>query len=446
MDQLTTRTMKKTLLILLITTAIGGMSTSAQQVLTLKDAVTLGLENGYDIRIAKNDIGIATNNNSYGNAGFLPRVDATVGGNVRSSSDKTTLLNGTSTTASPSTVNATAGVSLSWTLFDGMGMFIAKEKLDLLQKQGETGLRVSMENTAAQIVSTYNALVQQKRLVKVFLETMDISKQRVTIAQTARNVGSGSEVALLKAEVDYKTDSSNLVQQGLALSNLKADLNQQLGRAPETAFDVEELPLTSSPMSYAEISAKAMEQNPSLIRARQELAISQLGVRDSKSAILPTVNLNSSYTFNQYDYSAGTNSKFRTHGPYVGVTAGIPLFNGFNIRRNVKNAQLQVGTAELRAQQLEQSLKTDILKTYNAFTTTQSVVDIEQRSLALARKNLDIALKAYAQGSISDIDMRETQKSYVDVSYRLLKGQVDLKNTEVELRRISGTLTVSTQP
>ena len=81
-----------------------------------------------------------------------------------------------------------------------------------------------------------------------------------------------------------------------------------------------------------------------------------------------------------------------------------------------------------------------ILKTYNAYTTAQSVVAIEKKALELAQKNLNIALKAYEQGSISDIDMRETQKSFIDVSYRLINAQVTLKDTEVELRRISGTL------
>ena len=437
--------MKKMLLILLATAALGGTSASAQEVLTLKDAVRLGLENGYSIQIAKNSSSIAANNNTYGNAGFLPRVDATVGGNIKASSDKTTRLDGSTTSVSPRTLNANAGVSLSWTLFDGMGMFIAKEKLDLLQKQGETTLRVNMENSAAQIISTYNAIVQQKQLIKVFTETMSISEQRVNIAQTAKRVGSGSDVALLKAEVDYKSDSSNLVQQNLALRNLKADLNQLLSRAPETAFEVEEQLPTIGPIAYPDIAAKAMEQNPSLIEARQDLSIQQLGIKEAKSAALPYVTLNSSYTFNKYSYTNGAYDALQSHGPYVGVTAGITLFDGFNIRRNERNAQLQVSSMEVRVQQLEQELRTSILKTYNAYTTAQSVVEIERKSLELAQKNLTIALKAYEQGSISDIDMRETQRSFVDVSYRLINAQVNLKNTEVELRRISGTLTLPDQ-
>ena len=435
--------MNQKIVILLIVTIFGWIRASAQEILSLQDAVRIGLENGYSIRITRNNCAIASNNNTYGNAGFLPRVDASVGGNIKTSSDKTSKLDGTTTSTSPKTVNTTAILSLNWTLFDGMGMFIAKEKLDLLQKQGETALRVSMENSAAQIISTYHAIVQQKQLVKVFSQTMSISEHRVKIAQTAKRVGSGSEVALLKAEVDYKTDSSNMVQQNLLLHNMKADLNQLLGRAPEATFEVEERLAPSTPIAYPNIVTKALEQNSSLIEARQELTIQQLGIKEVKSTTLPTINLNSSYSYNKYSYTGGTNDALRTYGPYVGVTAGVTLFNGFNTRRTVKNAKLQANSMEIRVQQLEQELRTSILKTYNAYTTAQSVVAIERKSLELAQKNLGIALKAYEQGSISDIDMRETQRSFVDVSYRLINAQVNLKDTEVELRRISGTLTVA---
>ena len=47
-----------------------------QDTLTLSDAVKIGMENNFSIRIARNDVSIADNNNTLGNTGFLPKVDA----------------------------------------------------------------------------------------------------------------------------------------------------------------------------------------------------------------------------------------------------------------------------------------------------------------------------------------------------------------------------------
>src|SRR5215217_2634924 len=55
-----------------------GISTvSGQEKLTLKDAISIALQNNYDIRLIKNEIEIAKNNANLGNAGMLPIATAT---------------------------------------------------------------------------------------------------------------------------------------------------------------------------------------------------------------------------------------------------------------------------------------------------------------------------------------------------------------------------------
>ena len=48
---------------------------SAQELLTLEEAVRQGLEQNFEVRLAQNDQLVSTNNNSVGNAGMLPTVD-----------------------------------------------------------------------------------------------------------------------------------------------------------------------------------------------------------------------------------------------------------------------------------------------------------------------------------------------------------------------------------
>lgn len=418
------------------------LGAEAQELLTVQDAIKIGVENAYSIRIASNEVAIARNNNSYGNAGFFPKVDATASASTKESTEKVTKLDNSTATTTPRTMSINGSIALSWTIFDGMGMFIAKDKLSLLQLQEETSLRASVESTMAQILSLYNTIVQQNKLISVYEQTMSISQRRMQIAKTGRAVGAISEVALLKAEVDYKTDSSNLVQQKLATENLKAEMNLLIGRAPETKFEVAGQSFEPIELSYKELLAKALEQNPALIRARQEQEVNQLNIKEANSRGLPSITLSSSYTYNSNSYKDAASNKLQSYGPYVGATASIPLFDGFNVRRNVKNARLAASNAEIRAAQAESELRTDLLKAFNLLTTTRTVVAIEQKSMELAQKNVNIAVKAYEEGAISDIEVREAQRSFIDVAFRLLKAQADLKNQEVELKRLSGSLSL----
>jgi outer membrane protein len=52
-------------------------SSTAQEKLSLQEAITIALQNNYDIKLVSNDVQIARNNANIGNAGLLPRVDAT---------------------------------------------------------------------------------------------------------------------------------------------------------------------------------------------------------------------------------------------------------------------------------------------------------------------------------------------------------------------------------
>ena len=47
----------------------------AQEVLTLRRAIEIGLQNNYSILIGENNAAIAENNNNIGNSGFLPFVN-----------------------------------------------------------------------------------------------------------------------------------------------------------------------------------------------------------------------------------------------------------------------------------------------------------------------------------------------------------------------------------
>ena len=49
---------------------------SANDTLTLSDAIQLGLENNYSIKIEANNNKISSNNNTLGNAGFYPIINA----------------------------------------------------------------------------------------------------------------------------------------------------------------------------------------------------------------------------------------------------------------------------------------------------------------------------------------------------------------------------------
>ena len=67
---------------------------SAQEVLTIEDAMKIALENNFEIKIAKNSLKISETNVTVGNAGMLPRVNGVVTNNNTILNTKQTQSNG----------------------------------------------------------------------------------------------------------------------------------------------------------------------------------------------------------------------------------------------------------------------------------------------------------------------------------------------------------------
>ena len=74
-------------LLTIVAIACSTIFTVAQDTLTLSQAIKIGLEKNFSIRLARNSYSIAKNNNTLGNAGMLPWVEAN--GGWRLSSDET---------------------------------------------------------------------------------------------------------------------------------------------------------------------------------------------------------------------------------------------------------------------------------------------------------------------------------------------------------------------
>ena len=93
----------------------------SQQSFDLKQCITTGLEQNYQIRISKNEQKIADNNLTIGNAGFLPTISLNSTYSQRLNSVEQIPADGSAIVKNNNVNNSAfdAGVSLNWTVFEG---------------------------------------------------------------------------------------------------------------------------------------------------------------------------------------------------------------------------------------------------------------------------------------------------------------------------------------
>ncbi len=412
-----------------------------QEILSLEEAIRIGLNSSYSIQIAKNNIDIARNNNSLGNAGYLPRFDFSVNQSNSFLSSYRENSDGTSQTISSNpSYNLTTGVQLSWTVFDGFAMFIRKEKLNVIEQQWELQLRMEVENTIAEIVYTYYNIALNKKLSLYYEEQLSLSKQRLLVAQEKARIGVGYELQVLQAEVDFRADSAQFLRQRNRILNLKADLNRLLNQEPDFNFMVNISIPVPNPANANDIFRKVMDNSTALQNARLLEQIAELELNEMKSLRWPSVNLFSTYNLSQTGTPEGQVQTSRSLGPTVGIGASIALFNGFNAHRRIENARIYAENQMINQEDLAMKLKSSAFKMVNLLNQAIELVLVEEKSVALAQRNAEAAWERFQLGSISDLELRESQNKLIDAQTRLVQAQMNAQAAEIEILSITGDM------
>ncbi len=426
---------------LLFFCGIYACSSSAQELLTLEEAVRITLEKNYNILISKNDVDIADRNVNLANAGMLPSVSGTFNNNNTIQNSTQTRETGVVTernNARGNTLNY--GVGLNWTVFDGFRMFARYDQLKELQRLGDANLQLNVLSTLGDVMERYYNLVQQQQQLKAFDTAVSMSRLRVRTAQTRFEVGKAARLEVLNAQVDYNTDTTNYLQQQVMHRTSQIALNEIMGRDVNVEFRVADSFEIEERLVFAELLSHAMQQNPALRAALISKRIAELDLKQVKANRYPVIGLNSGYNFNRSESALGFATQTSGRGFNYGLNASINIFNGFLQRRNEKNSEVLIRSADLDYQRINQSINAQLASAYQTYLTSLSLVKLEESNQKIASQNLDITLTRYRLGTITQVEIRDAQLNYLNATVRLNNSRYQAKLAEVSLKEISGSI------
>ncbi|GAA4023872.1 TolC family protein [Flavobacterium cheonhonense] len=413
----------------------------AQELLPLEDAVKIALENNYDIKLAKNELKIDELNNSIGNAGMLPTINALVTDNNSITNTKQTQADGSERTLDGArNMNLTYGVGLDWTVFDGLRMFARKEQLNILQKQGEAELKLAILTKISEVYLNYFDLVQQQQQLAAIDTAIVISQERVTTAQNRFSIGKASKLEVLNAQVDLNTDKSLQLKQLETLKNAKIRLNEILARDVQTEFVVANEISVDEQLKYDELKSAAENQNPQLQAQMLTKNSAEQQLKQVKSGRYPTIRITSGYNFTRSEASLGFITQSSNRGFAYGFNASMPIFNGNLQNRNERIAKVQLENANVTLEQQKRSLESQLNAAFASYTTNLELTKVEAQNLKIAAQNLDITLAKFKIGTITPIEFRTAQQNFLEAKVRYSNALYLTKIHEITLKELAGSL------
>lgn len=414
------------------------LATSGQQIMTLENAIDLALESNYGIKIARSNREIANNNDNIGNAGFLPilTLDASqnnsqvngeqiVGGDVRDIDNQ-------------ENKSTSIGANLNWTLFDGTRMFVNRDVLATQNLQSESALEFSIETVIYNVSTNFFLASLENERLALLNSNLRLSEERLQIAKDKYELGKGSKLEYLQAQVDYNTDQSNILNQKQILNAQKLELLRQIGVRDTTGFEMEYILEIDESITLDDLLNNIEINNKEIDIFRRATEIAILQEKASRSDRLPTLSVFAGYNYAETQRAVGFSFESSTTDLSYGFNASFSLFNGFNINRIIQNNRINKEIADYTYEQRLLDIETDLKQQYLSYLNSLELIKLEQQNVLVAQENNDIAKERYEIGLSNAVEYRESQTNFIAAELRQQNAQFAAKLAEIELKYLAG--------
>lgn len=426
---------------------ISSFQLSAQQELTLEQAIALALNRNFDVQLALNTADVAATNDKYAIGAFLPTLNASAS-LVRSTNHQRVEYSGVrdslNNEGTGELVNAQGSVQLNWVLFDGAKMFIARNRLAALDAQAQLNLKNQMVNTVSSVIVNYHDIVRQKQQLKAIEEQMAVSDERVKLATRKLDVGIGAKPELLQAKVDYNAFKTQAIQQQANIQQLKEQLNNLTGLQLETPYDVSDTIVINLDLRREDIEQDIESKSFLLQSARKNVEVAEFLVRERRGDFLPVISFTSAYNYNRTN-NVLLIDRLRpvftlSDGFNYGFTINAPIFNGFTRKRDYQQSKINLSRQVISYNQNKALVSVGVRNAFVAYTNAKDILVVEEETIILAKENVNIALESFRRGVATFIELRTAQQSLAEAYNRLISARYNAKVAETELLRLNGSL------
>jgi outer membrane protein len=418
------------------------LQSGAQNILQLPDAVNIALKNSLELQLSKNMVEANTVLNNYGVAGGLPLITGSLTDNEQISSINQKLNSGVNISRDAAPTNSFAlGVTGSILLYNGNRVVATKARLAALAGQSEQQLNAQIQNILAGVMVGYYDIVRQQSYMKTIDKSIDASHQQLEIVQTRQAVGLANNADLFQAQIDLNALLQTKQSQQLIIDQAKAELLRQLTLNPDSAISIQDTIIIDRQLLLENVLNK-LNKNADIKAALDQVKINELAVKETGALRYPSIRATTGYSFIRNKAAAGQILLNQNYGPSVGISVGIPIYNGSVYKRQLKVAEINVSNARIDEQILMRDYSAQVIKFFQSYNSTIKQLETEQQNYTLSNQLLELALQRFQFKQATIVDVKNAQQSFEASGYRLVNLNYAAKTAEIELKRLANELSL----
>lgn len=404
-------------------------SAEAQEVLSLKQCLQIGIENNLSLQTKQNEVSKGKHAISENRARLLPQINAVASFNDNfnppvSVTDGSAYGNPYNVTKTLQ-YNASAGLQLQMPLYNQTA-YTAVDIARTLDNINRLTYEKAREDLILQIARIYYLGQSTAEQIGIVRENIDRLRELRDITQAFYDNG-------MAMEVDLKRVNINLENMQVQYDNAQAMLTQQLNLLkyvmdyPADANIALE-PVDTENIRTAELTGLNTNQYElQLLRSQGELAERQK--RMISQGYLPSLSLTASWMYTAYTdkaknwfHSGPSNHWYDSNG--IGLTLRIPIFDGFDKRSKLRKAKIDIENIRINQENMQKNLETQYLNATNDLMNNHRNFMKQKDNYRLAEDVYEVTTDRYREGIASmtevlqdEMRMSEAQNNYISAHY-----------------------------
>ncbi|HET8580122.1 MAG TPA: TolC family protein [Nitrospiraceae bacterium] len=249
-----------------------------------------------------------------------------------------------------------------------------------------------------------------------------------------------SKLDLNLVQVELTNAESLLVKARNELKASFAELNRAMGIIGQEDYVLEDVPIAVRSKRPLEMLITDSLSHPELQRARELTRSADSRLTATKRQYLPTFSaIASAGDYEVFD----TSRNQRTGGWWTaGAMVSVPLFTGFLIENQVREANAQKNAAESGSLNIEQALTQQVTNAYLDTVTFAQQIKLTEEQVKTAQEALQLARQRYRLGLGSIVEVTQSEVALTGAQTMLADAQYDYKIAEVTLAYAAGLTSV----
>ncbi len=330
----------------------------------------------------------------------------------------------------------TGGVIANQRLYDFGFTKNLVESSQLAARAQEQDINAQRALVIVNVQRAYLNSLKRRRLVQIAEETV---RQRGIIrsqVETLYRQQLRSKLDLDLVQVELTNAESALLKARNDLKAGFADLNRAIGVAGPEDYVLEDVSVEVRAQRPLETQITESLSHPELQRAKEFARSAEARVRATKKQYLPTVNaIASAGDYEVFD----TSRNQRTGGWWTAAgLISMPLFTGFLIENQVREASAQQVAAEAGSLNIEQALTQQVTTAYLDTVTFAQQIKLAEEQVKTAQEALQLARERYRLGLGSIVEVTQSEVALFAAQTRLAEAQYEYKIAEVTLAYAAG--------